>query len=303
MGIKGLATFLSFVTLFSFQTVYADLWDQGYVDSEPEFLNCGRACIGSPEIQAYLYTDYQIQQRGIYIEQDGADLMRSQIPWSTSRNKRLRKFGRSLYKHNNAYSVAAFRIGILIQEEDKSAHSAIWREIRKPLLYSLRNQITSALKKRRGNLSAWAVEQGLDIGASMAGLDSIGRGQDVIDSDEITDVSSYKTSFSVRLDPWKGRYGFRTKAQIFRGLRDPHVLQFSYYYCESSWGLGDRVCAYLHQYQVGWGYRYRRTGRDVSFHISIYYEGKSLNSDAYIIDGTPYEFKPWGFQTRLRMAI
>lgn len=303
MGIKGLFAFGLLITLLNSQFAFADMWDQGYVDSEPQLLDCGRACIGSPEIQAYLYTDYQIQQRGIYIEQDGADLLRAQIPWSTSRYKHLRKLGRSLYRNNSAYSVAAFRIGILIQEEDKSAHSAIWREIRKPLLYSLRNQITSSLKKRKGNLSAWALEQGLDIGASMAGLDSNGRALEVIDSDEITDKSPFKTSFSPKLDPWKGRYGFRAKAQIFRGLRDPHVLQFSYYYCESGWGLGDRVCAYLHQYQVGWGYRYRITGRDVSFHISVYYESKSLNPDAYIIDGEPYEFKPWGFQTRLRMAI
>lgn len=303
MHIKGLYAFLGlFLTVF-LHTAKADLWDQGYVDSEPQLLDCGRACIGSPEIQAYLYTDYQIQQRGIYIEQEGADLKRTYPPWASSRTKWLRKFGRSLYRQRDAYSVSAFRIGILIQDHDKSGASAVWREVRKPLLYSVRNKLTDALKERKGNLSAWALEQGLDIGASMAGLDSNGRAAEVLDSDEITDKSPYKTSFSPKLDPWKGRYGFRMKAQIFRGLRDPHVLQFSYYYCESGWGLGDRVCAYLHQYQVAWGYRYRAAGKDLSVHLSVYYESESLNPDAYIIDGDPYEFKPWGFRTQFRMAI
>lgn len=281
----------------------ASLWDQGYVDSEPQFLECGQACIGSPEIQAYLYDDYQIQQRGIYIEQEGADITKSAIPWATSRTKWLRKFGKSLHQRKDTYMLSAFRIGILIQDQDKSGASAVWREIRKPLLYTLRNKLTDSLKKKKGSVSAWALEQGIDIGASAAGMDSNGRTVEVIDSDEITDRSPYVTSFSPKIDPWKGRYGFRMKAKVFRGLRDPHVLQFSYYYCESSWGVGDRICAYLHQYQMAWGYRYRARGRDVSFHISVYYEGKSLNPEAYVIDNEPYEFKPWGFRTRFRMAI
>lgn len=308
MGLKGLYTFLCTLFLFIFwlvpQASYGyDLWDQGYVDSEPEYIRCGSACIGSPEIQAYLDNDYQVQQRGFYIEQEGADILRPKIPWAHSRTKWLRKFGRNLYRRKDAYSNSAFRIGILIEEEDKSAHSAVWREIRKPLLYSLRNQIIEPLRKKRGNIKAWFIEQSIDVGASAAGLDSNGRVVEVVDSDELNEKTSLKVSFSPKLDPWKGRYGFRVKSQAFRGLRDPLVLQFSYYYCESTWGVGDRICAYLHQYQVAMGYRYRVSLRDVSFHLAVYYESESLNPEAYIVDDEPYEFKPWGFRAQLRIAM
>ncbi len=183
--------------------------DQGYVDENPDILVCGGACIGAPEIQTIIDTGFEIEKRGLYVEQqDEPNLI--ETPWAQSRTKWLRRFGKNLYYQNRKYTTSVFRIGVGIQDENRSFTSAFWGEIRKPLLYDLRNKIITPLRRnyKDRKVSVWAVEQTLDIGASAIGLDSYGYTSDVFDSDEIIDrKSSVNTKFRPKSDPYQGRVG------------------------------------------------------------------------------------------------
>jgi hypothetical protein len=296
----------AFLFLVSPKTVKAyNSLDQGYASDRPEILNCGGACFGSPEIQTIINTGFEIEKRGLYVEQEDQPSVQIQAPWSTSRTKWLRRLGRNLYHQNTKYSSSAFRIGVAIQDQDKSFTSAFWGEIRKPILYDLRNKIVSSYKKRQKNkVGAWAVEQTLDIGASALGLDSYGYISDVLDSDDIIDRrSSIVTKFKPRLDPYKGRYGAALQSKFYRGARDPFYFELSYFYCNNEYGVGDRICSYLHQVQTTFGYKIRANQRDISIQLSVYWEAKSLDPEAYVVDDEPYDFKPLGFQSRISIAI
>ncbi len=281
--------------------------DQGYVDDNPSILNCGEACIGAPEIQTIIDTGFEIEKRGLYVEQqDAPEEVTATTPWAQSRTKWLRKFGKNLYYQNRRYTASAFRIGVSIQDEDRSFQSAFWGEIRKPLLYDLRNKIITPLRQRfkEKKLSVWAVEQTLDIGASAIGLDSYGYTSDVFDSDQIIDRrSSVNTKFRPKFDPYKGRYGVQLQSKFYQGYRDPFYFEVSYFYCNNNWGLGDRVCSYLHQVQTAYGYRFRANKTDISVQLSVYWEVKSLDPEAYFVNEEPYDFRPWGFQSRISIAI
>lgn len=280
--------------------------DQGYVSDRLVILNCGSACIGAPEIQNFIDSGVEIESRGLYVEQGDEDVDKYTAPWATSRTKWLRRLGRSMHKQNTRYISSAFRIGVGIQDQSRSELSAIWREIRKPILYDLRNKVVSNYKRRRKDkkIQAWALEQSIDIGASAFGLESYGYISDVLDSDDVIDRrSSVVSKFKPRIDPYKGRYGAALQSKFYQGARDPFYFEVSYFYCNSNWGVGDRTCAYLHQVQTNYGYRFRANQRNISFQLSIYWEGRSLDPEAYIIGNEPYNFKPWGFQSRILIAI
>lgn len=292
--------FLKVNLIFAYNTL-----DQGYSSDDPEILSCGSACIGAPEIKTIIDSGYEIERSGLYVEQ-GEDYEDTfQEPWSTSRKKWLRKFGRNLYRNNRRYSGSAFRVGVNISDRNKSFGSAVWREIRKPILYDLRNRIVYSYKSRqKSKVQVWAVEQGLDIGASALGLDSNGYTSPVLDSDQVIQRrSSVVTSFKPRLDPYKGRYGGKLQSKFYRGTRDPFFFEASYYYCNTNWGAGDRVCSYLHQFQTTYGYRLRANKKNISLQLSVFWEVESLNPEAYVADGETFEFKPWGFQSRISIAI
>lgn len=300
--------FFGFIIIFSPLKIWAyTSLDQGYAPDRLVILNCGSACIGSPEIQGFLNSGLEIERGGIYVEQsdDPADDTIVVAPWANSRTKWLRKFGKTLQRQNKRYIASAFNIGVGIQDQDRSAFSAIWREIRKPLLYDIRNRIVDDYKQRRKDkLKVWALEQTLDIGASAFGLDSYGYVSDVLDSDDIIERrSSVVTKFKPRLDPYKGRYGAALQSKFYQGARDPFYFEVSYFYCNNDWGVGDRTCAYLHQARTTYGYRLRANQRNISFQLSIQWEAKSLDPRAYIVGNEAFDFKPWGFQTRILIAI
>lgn len=279
--------------------------DQGYVSDRLVILNCGSACIGAPEIQNFIDSGIEIEKRGLFVYQGEEDPDRILAPWSTSRTKWLRRLGRNMARQNTRYISSAFRIGVGIQDQNRSTASAIFREIRKPILYDLRNKIVYNYKQRRKNkVGAWALEQSIDIGASAFGLESYGYISDVLDSDDVIDRrSSVVTKFKPRLDPYKGRYGAALQSKFYQGARDPFYFEISYFYCNNNWGLGDRTCSYLHQVQTNYGYRFRANQRNISFQLSVYWEAKSLDPEAYFIGGQPFDFKPWGFQSRILISI
>lgn len=305
MKFYALGIFLLIFSLYKPAWSYNTL-DQGYVDESPDILNCGSACIGAPEIQTIIDTGFEIEKRGLYVEQQDVPDDIIETPWAQSRTKWLRRFGRNLYYQNRRYTASAFRIGVGIQDQDRSFHSAFWSEIRKPLLYDLRNRIITPLRQNYKNrkLSVWAIEQTLDIGASAIGLDSYGYTSDVFDSDEIIDrKSSVNTKFRPKIDPYKGRYGVQLQSKFYQGDRDPFYFEVSYFYCNNNWGVGDRICSYLHQIQTAYGYRFRANKTDISVQLSVYWEVESLDPEAYIVNEEPYDFKPWGFQSRISIAI
>lgn len=280
--------------------------DQGYVSDRQVILNCGSACIGAPEIQTIIDSGIEIERGGLYVQQDDVEDQIVHAAWSKSRTKWLRRFGRSLQRQNTRYISSAFRIGVRIQDQDTSAFSAFWREIRKPILYDLRNRIVYNYKqkRRKNKLRAWALEQTIDIGASAFGLESYGYISDVLDSDDIIERrSSVVTKFKPRLDPYKGRYGGALQSKFYRGMKDPFYFEVSYFYCNTQWGVGDRICSYLHQARTTYGYKYHTSRRNISFQLSIYWEGRSLDPEAYIIGSEPFDFKPWGFQSRILISI
>lgn len=288
------------ITSWSYNTL-----DQGYVSDRLVILNCGSACIGAPEIQNFIDSGIEIEKRGLYVDQGEQDPDQIVAPWSTSRTKWLRRLGRNMQRENTRYISSAFRIGVGIQDQNQSTVSAIWREIRKPILYDLRNKIVYNYKQRRkSKIGAWALEQTIDIGASAFGLESYGYISDVLDSDDVIHSrSSIVTKFKPRLDPYKGRYGAALQTKFFQGARDPFYFEVSYFYCNTSWGIGDRTCAYLHQVQTTYGYRFRANQRNISFQLSVFWEGKSLDPEAYFIGTESFDFKPLGFQSRILISI
>lgn len=303
--------FLTLIFIFSPISTWAyTSLDQGYAPDRLVILSCGSACIGAPEIQGFLDSGLEIQRSGVYVEQGDESDPEYAAPWANSRTKWLRKLGRSIHRENTRYIAAAFSIGVGIQDQERSATSSIWREIRKPLLYDLRNRIVNNYKERQKNkVKAWALEQTLDIGASAIGLDSYGYVSDVLDSDDLVDRrSSVITKFKPRLDPYKGRYGAALQSKFFQGARDPFYFEVSYFYCNTEWGVGDRTCGFLHQARTTYGYRYRANQRNISFQLSVQWEARSLNADAYSFRTENggrefFDFKPWGFQTRILIAI
>ena len=193
--------------------------------------SCGSLCLSSPNYyEGYLYQqernrrfvdigrdkDKVIKKRKAtalnYRQINNLDMVRG-LGWGPDTDV-SKFFSREAVRWSRVARDAGFQVA----ERDKSLHSALWREIRKPVLYNLRDRLRAPYRGKKLSLSekiqVWLVEQTVDTGASTLNLDSSGVEQG-LDSNTDFGISNTRLKFNPRLDPYKGRYGIRFKAKRF----------------------------------------------------------------------------------------
>lgn len=202
--------------------------------------------------------------------------------------------GREIIQRRVRWSRFARNVGIQVAENEKSFRSALWREARKPFLYGLRDRITRPYKKKKLSLKQkteiWILEQTVDAGAATLDLDSYGGGQGQYSNMDF-DIRDTIVKFNPRLDPIRGRYGVRFKVRRYLKKNRPAFLNLNLNYCNSSHSWGEKTCTY--QQEVSAGFSFKNPSQKWSYYFYLSYQTDSLDEDAYIVDGQPYEHKPW----------
>ncbi len=204
------------------------------------------------------------------------------------------KVSRLVVKRRVRIARALRDIGFQVVENNKSLSSAFWREIRKPILYGLRDRITEPYKKTKLNLNQkakiWLLEQTVDAGASSLDLDSFGGSDGKLLNTDF-DIQDFILKFYPRVDPIVGRYGVRFKMRKY--IIKHRALHFglSMNYCDSSTGFGDKICKYQHELSTSFSF-VSLGGKWVSS-AYVSYQTSSKDEGAYIIDGEFYGHTPW----------
>lgn len=307
MRIVSLASALFWSVLFlcSFSSGFEPVDGELYRDDSPiqgQFSGCGQFCQASPEyyqsyvrqrdIQARNFKPANYSQDSEYVSQRGevgeGDMMQA-LNWTP-----FSRVGNIIARKSLRWSRAALRMGIEIQERDKSFGSAFLREIRRPVLYEIRDALTGKYKKKKTTfeekLKSWVLEQTIDTGASSIGLESYDATDTGINRADF-DIKGYKLKYYPRVDPSRGRYGVRLKMKKYWKKRRPFNIRASYNYCESAWGFGGRTCGYLHELNAGFSVGGRSSRLTYGAYVS--YQTKSLDEEAYIVDGEAFDHKPW----------
>lgn len=293
--------FCCLFTLFAWG--YEDLGGELYIEDQEDlsrFSGCGQFCQVSPDyFQSYLtnreqsFRIYAPFQAGTLYEGKDSEEISSQDYYPSFDWKPVRQLRRALVRRQLRWSRAALNVGISVQEEDRSVGSAIWREVRKPILYEIRDYLRRPFRKSKPSfeerVTSWALEQSLDVGASTVGLESHEGATNLSTYD--FGIKGYRLRFYPRLDPYKGRYGVRLKFRKYAKKNRPIRTRLAFNYCNSEWGIGDRTCRYLHEITASL-VLINPTAR-ISCRTYISYQTASLDPDAYVFEGEEFDFKPW----------
>jgi hypothetical protein len=268
---------------------------------------CGSLCLSSPNYyEGYLYQqernrrfvdigrdkDKVLKKRKAtalnYREINNLDLIRG-LGWGPDT-----EVSQFFSRESVRWSRVARDAGFQVAERGKSLHSSLWSEIRKPVLYNIRDRLRAPYRGKKLKLSekiqVWLVEQTVDTGASTLDLDSSGVEQG-LDSNTDFGISNTRVKFNPRLDPYKGRYGIRFKAKRFVRRSRPVQLAFNANYCNALAGFGDRLCAY--EYELSTSFAFVNPTRKWSCSTYVSYQTEALDQDVYIVDGQIFDHKPW----------
>ncbi len=280
-----------------------------------ETATCGSLCISSPNYyEGYLYQ----QERNSRLFAPEIMKLKPTEEMNASNYKKFRNWDRIQglgWGRNSKVSKFVLRrrismarvlrdTGYQVAEKEKSLSSAFWREMRKPILYGLRDWITAPYKKRKLTLGEktriWFLEQTVDAGASTLDLDSFGgaRNQSFNANFNIRDLIF---KFYPRLDPVKGRYGVKFKARKYLVRSRPVYFGLGLNYCNSSAGFGNKICGYEHE--VSTSFSFVNPSRKWAYSMYVSYQTNSLDEDAYVVDGEPYDHKPWVSGVRVTYAF
>ncbi len=292
---------------FAFQTfAYEDgggfYRDDAY--SIGERSTCGSLCILSPNYyEGYLYqqernsrlfapeiiiTSTQQEDKINALNYKSKDLLQG-LGWGPDTN-----VSKLVVKRRIRIARALRDMGFQIAENNKSLKSAFWREIRKPILYSLRDRITEPYKKKKLSLNEktkiWFLEQTVDAGASSLNLDSFG-GSDGQALNTDFNIQNLIFKFYPRVDPIVGRYGMRFKVRKYVIKHRKLHFSLSANYCNSSTGFGDKICKYQHELSTSFSF-ISPTRKWVGL-AYVSYQTSSQDENAYFVDGKSYQHTPW----------
>lgn len=268
---------------------------------------CGSLCLSSPNyFEGYLY---QQERNRRFVDIGNEEVKTVKKRKATALNYReinnldhIRGLGwgpdtevsKFFSRQSIRWSRVARDAGFQVAERGESLHSALWREIRKPILYNLRDKLRAPYREKKLRLSdkiqVWLVEQAVDTGASTLDLDSSGVEQG-LDANTDFGISNTRLKFNPRLDPFKGRYGVRFKAKRFVKRSRPIQLAFNANYCNALAGFGDRLCAY--EYEFSTSFAFVNPSRKWSCSTYVSYQTEALDDEVYVIDGQIFDHKPW----------
>gem|GEM_PF-2055726 len=269
--------------------------------------SCGSLCLSSPSYyEGYLY---QQERNGRFVDLGTKDVKRLKKKKANALNYReinnldwIRGLGwgpntdvsRFFSRQTVRWSRVARDAGFQVAERGKSLHSALWREVRKPILYSIRDKLRAPYRRKKLSLNekiqVWFVEQAVDTGASTFDLDSSGVEQG-LNSNTDFGISNTLIKFNPRLDPYKGRYGIRFKAKRYVKRSRPVQLAFNANYCNALTGFGDRLCAF--EYEFSTSFSFVNPTRKWSCSTYVSYQTEALDDEFYIVDGQRFDHKPW----------
>jgi hypothetical protein len=105
------------------------------------------------------------------------------------------------------------------------------------------------------------------------------------------DIKNLIVKFNPRLDPFKGKYGVRFKAQRYNRKNRPVFLGLNANYCNSDTGFGSRLCTF--EYELSTNVSFVNPSRRWASSAYISYQTESLDEDAYLIDGQLFDHQPW----------
>jgi len=269
--------------------------------------SCGSLCLSSPNYyEGYLYqqernrrfVDVGTERSGRYKKRKANALNYRQINnldwirglgWGPDTN-----VSRFFSRQSVRWSRVARDAGFQVAERGDSLHSALWREVRKPILYNLRDRLRAPYKAKKLNLSekirVWLVEQAVDTGASTLDLDSSGVEQG-LDANTDFGITNTLVKFNPRLDPFKGRYGIRFKAKRYMRKNRPVQLAINANYCNALAGFGNRLCAF--EYELSTSFAFVNPSRKWSCSSYVSYQTEALDDEVYIVDGQFFDHKPW----------
>lgn len=269
---------------------------------------CGSLCISNPNyFEGYIYQ----QERNSRLFGPGSiDITkeREEEKITALNYKKLRgrdriqglgwgpdsKVNKFFTRQSVRWSRVARDAGFQVAENDRSLGSALWRETRKPILSNIRERLTRPYRSKKLKLGekvqVWLLEQAVDTGASSLDLDSFG-GVQGRNANVDFDISDLIVKFNPRLDPFKGKYGIRFKAQKYSRKNRPIFMGVNVNYCNSDTGFGDRLCSFEHEFSTNFSFINPSKRWSCAAYVS--YQTESLDEDAYLIDGQIFDHQPW----------
>lgn len=303
--------FFLFITLSTALQVFAYEDTGGFYRNEffpiGETSTCGSLCIASPNYyQGYLYQ----QERNtrffaleiIRVQKRREEEMNA-LNYKKFKSRDLvqglglgagTEMSKVVVKRRIRISRALRDMGFQVEENGKSLSSAFWREIRKPVLYGVRDRVTAPYRRKNlnftGKTKVWFLEQTVDAGASSLDLDSFSGG-DGQSFNTNFDIQNFILKFYPRVNPLKGRYGIRFKARKYVRKQMPLHFTLNGNYCNSSTGVGNKICQYQHELSTS--FSFVNLTRRWAYSAYVSYQTGSLDVDAYIVGGEAYEHKPW----------
>lgn len=275
---------------------------------------CGDLCVTSPGYyQSYLF--FRERNTRFYAPLFKAKVKKEKTKEDHIRSYRARSHVQGLswgreHRISNAlitkpvrWSRMARDVGFRVAERGKSLRSAFWAEIKKPVLFELRDRVLAPYRGKKlsfkEKVNAWFIDQTIDSGASSLGYDGYGGAAGTSNMD--FGIKDYRLKYSPRLDPIKGRYGFRLKYKRYVKRTRPLYMVLGFNYCKSAAGIGNRICLYRHEVSGSIATANMTKRTNVSLYVS--YQTDSPDEGAYEIDGEAYEHKRWVSGMRFTYAF
>ena len=192
------------------------------------------------------------------------------------------------------WSRMARDMGIGITEQGRSLTSVVWREIRRPILHEIRDWVLLPYRgrklTRKRKVKAWLIEQSVDSGAGVLELETMLEGGFAPTNMDFG-ISDYTLKYRPRVDPLRGRYGFKVRYKKHLIVSRPFFTDLSFHYCNSDMGFGQGRCGYLHE--LSGRLSMMTMTRHLRWSVFVSYQTESLDEELYQRQGKVFDHKPW----------
>ena len=282
--------------LESNRSMYRDFSNQSVSLSE----SCGSLCIIDQNYVERIRLEEAFASRGFSqavitrpssIQSFNGDYIGPYMSLSFKTNSMISK---AVLERQIRWANMARDVGIGVSERGRSFQSALWREVRRPLLNEARDWALAPYRSkkltREEKLEAWLIEQSVDSGAGVLDLEATSPGG-FSPTNMDFGISDYTLKYRPRVDPMRGRYGVRVRYKKYLSASRPFFADFGFHYCNPSMGLGRSRCAYLHE--LSGRVSMMSMTRHVQMSLFMSYQTETLDQEALRWRGEIRDHKPW----------
>ena len=287
-------------------SVFRDFSDQGSIQNN----SCGSLCVLDQNYVDRLRLEQTFSQRGYFNSainrQTSIQSYQSsgQDPWMSLSFNANSSVTQAVLERQIRWSMMARDVGISVAEQGRSLTSAMWREIRRPLLHELRDWVLTPYRGKKlsteKKIEAWVIEQSVDSGAGVLELEANSPGG-FSPTNMDFGISDYTLKYRPRVDPLRGRYGLRVRYKKYLTDSKPFFTELGFHYCNPSLGAGRGRCGYQHE--LSGRISMMTMTRHLRWSAFISYQTESLDEEAYVRQGETFDHKPWVGGVQLTYAF